>query len=205
MPFAIPLVLTVLLAQAAPILPTDARVTRDAATGHVRQLSSVEIPLAAPDLKGLITGFFAPLRAELGFDPAELVEESRTSWSGGTSVELRRVIDGREVVDGTVRVTLGTDGSVRAYVAGDVAPVTRTASPVLDEARARVAAREVLGGLSGEGRGDLVYLGGKLAWRLRFPPAPSQTPGRSPHLYAPVVFVDAVSGEVLALRNGLVR
>jgi hypothetical protein len=214
MSFAIPLFVSLLLAQpvVAPsadrlnsTLGAQARVTRDAAGGHVRQLASVQIPLADVTLGGVIAGFFAPLRADLGVDPAELVEVKRESWADGTSVTLQRVIDGREVIDGVFRVTLGRDGAVRSYAAGDVAPVTRPTTPLIDVAEAVVAAQKVLPGLAEPGASDLAYLGGKLAWRLRFAPAPARQGGALSLTYAPVVFVDAANGEVLALRNGLVR
>jgi hypothetical protein len=214
MPFAIPLFVSLLLAQpvAAPsadrlnsTLGASARVTRDAAGGHVRQLAAVHVPLPSVTLGGLVAGFFTPLRADLGVDPAELVEVKRESWNDGTSVTLQRVIDGREVVDGVFRVTLGRDGAVKAYAAGDVVSVTRPTTPLIDMAEAVVAAQQVLRGLAEPGASDLAYLGGKLAWRLHFPPAPARQGGPVSLSYAPIVFVDASTGEVLALRNGLVR
>ena len=50
--------------------------------------------------------------------------------------------------------------------------------------------------------------GGKLAWRLRFAPDMSARRGaRGPAAapMAPIVFVDAGSGDVLGLVNGLIR
>jgi hypothetical protein len=219
MSLAVSIVVTLVLAQGAPAFAPDAQVTRDPASGLVRQASAARIPVASSTLQGLVAGFFAPLRAELGVDPVELVETRREAWNGGTSIELQRVVDGHEVVDGVLRVTLGADGLLQSYAAGDVAPVTRPTSPLIDVAEAVVAAQKVLAGLGDPGSSDLVYLGGKLAWRLRYSPAPafaqatSDEPAGQPRRparglsvsYAPVVFVDAASGELLALRNGLVR
>jgi len=207
MTLALTLLVMATVAQPAATFAPSVTVTRDEASGRVRQLSALRVPVAEPSLAGLVRAFFEPYRAELGLDPAELVEVRREAWTGGTSVVLQRVIDGHEVVDGVVRVTLGRDGAVEAYTAGDVAPVTR-ATAALAAIEAATAAGKVLTGLGQPAASDLVYLGGRLSWRLRYAPSPARSSASAGGLaatYAPIVFVDAVSGEVLALRNGLVR
>ena len=185
--------------------PADARVSRDAASGLVRQVSGLHVAVADPTLAGLAKAFFVPFRAQLGVDPAELVEVKREAWNGGTSVVLQRMVDGHEVIDGVVRVTLGRDGAVQACTSGDLSPVKRPTTPLIDVAEAVTAARQVLTTLGEPGSSDLVYLGGKLAWRLRFPPYVARPASPSGPAYAPIAFVDAATGELLALRNGLVR
>lgn len=209
-----PLLLVGLLVASGPDdarFGVNAQVTRDATDAYVRSLVMARVALPGATRDDLVAGFFVPFQSDLGVNPAELIEDRREKAGRRMVVTLRRVVEGVEVVGGVFRVTLAADGALEAYAAGDRMPLEARPAQVLDVEQARAAARASLSALVGQGAADQVWYQGKLAWRLRF--APDLSARRAGHAkagitsapMAPIVFVDAGSGEVLGFVNGLIR
>jgi hypothetical protein len=199
--------LFLLLASPAPF-GEGARVAVDPDSRAVRAAAAMTIPVRGVSLDALITDFFTPHRQRLGVDPAELTVLERRGSGDLTVVVLGRRIDGIEVADSRLTLSIRRGERLVRYEAEGPLGALARPQEVLARDDATRAAREVLPDLPPVATGELVFFRGRAAWRLRFAlalPATSDVAPRPVAPYAPIVYVDAATGAVMSMSNGMIR
>ena len=201
--------LTLLLSGPAPSpFGEGSRVVLDPDSRAVRRAAAMALPVRGDRLDALIADFFAPHRERLGLDPAELTVLERRGTGDLMVVVLGRRVDGIEVADSRLTLSIRRgERLVRYRAEGPLGPLVRPPEALTRE-EAILAARQVLPELPRAAAGELVFFRARCAWRLRFAPALPATSDAAPRpaaAYAPVIYVDAVSGAVISMSNGMVR